>query len=78
MRLKKVSIILSFLFLLFACSAMADTVTYYYDELNRLIRVEYSNGKVIEYSYDAAGNRLTKNVTVRAVPTWLFLLLLND
>lgn len=39
----------------------AETVSYRYDELGRVIRVEYvggpNNGLVIEYSYDAAGNR---------------------
>jgi YD repeat-containing protein len=30
-----------------------------YDSLYRLIRATCSDGKVIEYLYDAAGNRLT-------------------
>lgn len=41
----------------------AGTVNYTYDELNRLVRVEYSSGMTIEYTYDASGNRLTKEVT---------------
>jgi YD repeat-containing protein len=42
----------------------AQTVNYVYDELNRLIRVEYGNGVVIEYEYDKAGNRLGKRIGV--------------
>jgi len=38
----------------------AQTVNYVYDDLNRLIRVEYGNGVVIEYEYDKAGNRLER------------------
>jgi len=32
---------------------------YLYDELNRLIRVMYEDGKIINYTYDAGGNRIT-------------------
>jgi YD repeat-containing protein len=35
----------------------AETVNYIYDELNRLIRVEYADGTKIEYTYDGVGNR---------------------
>jgi YD repeat-containing protein len=41
----------------------ADTTNYFYDELNRLTRVEYGNGTVIEYTYDQAGNRLEKKIS---------------
>ncbi len=34
-------------------------VSYLYDSLNRLTNVDYGNGSVSSYSYDAAGNRLT-------------------
>ena len=34
-----------------------DTINYIYDELNRLIRVEYGDGNIIEYIYDKTGNR---------------------
>jgi hypothetical protein len=33
---------------------------YFYDEMNRLTRVEPSNGTVIVYEFDSAGNRLLK------------------
>jgi YD repeat-containing protein len=46
-------------FLLFATwpISYAETVNYIYDELNRLIRVEYADGTKIQYVYDKGGNR---------------------
>jgi len=41
---------------------MSYTITYQYDALNRLTQVEYSNGTVIAYTYDDAGNRLSQIV----------------
>jgi len=38
-------------------TSYSDTTNYIYDELNRLKRVEYGDGAVIEYIYDQAGNR---------------------
>ncbi|MDQ5936881.1 MAG: hypothetical protein QG574_4221 [Cyanobacteriota bacterium erpe_2018_sw_21hr_WHONDRS-SW48-000092_B_bin.40] len=35
----------------------ADTATYTYDNLGRLKTVTYTNGTVITYNYDVAGNR---------------------
>jgi YD repeat-containing protein len=43
---------------------MADSTAYSYDILNRVVRAEYRDGIVIEYSYDAAGNRTSQVVTV--------------
>jgi YD repeat-containing protein len=40
----------------------AETINYIYDELNRLKRVEYGDGTVVEYTYDKAGNRLEKTI----------------
>jgi len=40
-----------------ATVAFAGSVIYTYDSLGRLSNVTYSNGVVITYSYDAAGNR---------------------
>ncbi len=64
----KASFIIGVLFCLFiSMSAFAATVHYTYDNLNRLTKVEYDNGTVIKYTYDAAGNRLTSHVTTYAV-----------
>jgi YD repeat-containing protein len=53
--------------LLFLCSTergfgQAETVTYTYDNLNRLTRTTYSGGRSIIYTYDAAGNRTSIQV----------------
>ncbi len=50
--------------LLFASvmTSYPETTTYIYDELNRLIRVVYEDGRIIEYTYDEAGNRLEKRI----------------
>lgn len=39
---------------------------YFYDSAGRLIRVRYSNGVVIEYQYDASGNR--RQIVTQQVP----------
>lgn len=44
-------------------SALAGSDQYFYDALNRLIRVESGNGAIIEYSYDEVGNRTQKQTT---------------
>jgi len=41
-------------------AAQSVAIQYTYDNLNRLVRVEYDNGATIDYTYDAAGNRLQK------------------
>ena len=53
--------------------ASASTTYYTYDDLQRLTRVERSDGTVIAYSYDELGNRISKVVTnVPLIPTALF------
>jgi len=47
----------------------AATITYTYDSLNRLTKVDYGNGDTIEYTYDAAGNRLTLKASGREIDT---------
>lgn len=42
---------------------LAEQVTHTYDNLNHLTRTDYGNGRAIEYTYDAAGNRLSQVVT---------------
>lgn len=46
----------------------AETVTYSYDALNRLVRATYGSGSVIEYVYDSVGNRLVKNAYPTGAP----------
>jgi YD repeat-containing protein len=46
------------LFITSVLTSYSETTNYIYDELNRLIRVEYGDGSVVEYTYDKAGNRL--------------------
>ena len=58
--LKGVTIIILLSFML-VISVHADEYTY--DELNRLIRVEYETGQVVTYTYDAGGNILTQEVS---------------
>jgi len=40
----------------------SGTISYTYDELNRLTKETLRDGTQIEYTYDAAGNRLTKKI----------------
>ncbi len=49
----------AFIFILLIPS-FADTINHVYDDLNRLIRVEYADGTVTEYEYDEIGNRQVK------------------
>ena len=45
-----------------ALSLPAQAIMYEYDDLNRLISAQYSSGKTLNYSYDAAGNLLSVQV----------------
>lgn len=49
-------------------SSFAETVQYQYDDLNRLERVIYENGDVIDYYYDEVGNRNQKTTTATILP----------
>jgi YD repeat-containing protein len=42
----------------------AETVTYTYDTVGRLIKADYGVGKTIEYTYDRAGNLLTTRTSI--------------
>ena len=51
--------------LAFTSSSVCDTLTYEYDNLNRIIKVEKSGDYVIEYSYDTAGNRTSATTRIQ-------------
>ncbi|GAM99122.1 odd Oz/ten-m homolog 4 [alpha proteobacterium U9-1i] len=48
--------------------ANAETTAYQYDALGRLVKVTFNGGQVVEYTYDAAGNR-TQVVRVSGAPS---------
>jgi YD repeat-containing protein len=43
--------------------AEGGSVSYVYDELNRLIQAIYDDGTIITYTYDKVGNRLVKDIS---------------
>lgn len=57
-----VPIVLSCLTISLVCSGATNE----YDNCHRLTKVRYNNGAQIIYSYDAAGNRLTRQVITNA------------
>jgi YD repeat-containing protein len=67
--------------LLVFCGALGYSIAvqaeiYSYDALDRLVRVEYVDGTVVTYVYDAAGNRTTKTV-VKTTPSGSLTILLT-
>ena len=62
--------VLFFLLTFLSCiSSDAAAANYVYDDLNRLLRVDYDDGSKIEYTYDESGRRTTKMITaVDATP----------
>jgi YD repeat-containing protein len=62
-RKKILLVLVSLVVVACALPCLGDTVTYEYDDLYRLIKAIYSDGTVIEYTYDEAGNRLSVTVT---------------
>lgn len=40
-----------------AWGAPSWAITYEYDALGRLTKITYDDGKIVQYQYDAAGNR---------------------
>ena len=59
--MKKIYII-AILCLMALCGYSQSTNYYEYDNLNRLVKVTYANGAVVQYTYDAVGNRTKKQV----------------
>ena len=49
--------------LLLITPIFAATAQYTYDNMNRLVQVQYDDGTTIQYAYDAVGNRLVQQVT---------------
>ena len=47
----------------YSLPAHGATAQYEYDVRGRLIKVTWSSGKVVTYTYDAAGNRTTVVLT---------------
>jgi len=59
----KINLILTtILFFITGSLVSQQTIIFNYDDLNRLTRADYGNGTVINYTYDANGNRLTETV----------------
>jgi YD repeat-containing protein len=55
-----------------ARDAVAETVTYAYDALGRVISVTYASGETITYVYDDAGNRTQLVQTTNSPPQGVF------
>ncbi len=53
-------------------SSTSRTITYTYDSLYRLKRVDYSDGMYLSYTYDAVGNRLTEQSTGGTSNTYVY------
>jgi YD repeat-containing protein len=67
-RLRSLQVML-FLFLgLLATPLVAGTTTHQYDEVGRLVRVDYESGASIRFVYDAAGNMLERVITLADDP----------
>lgn len=51
------------LFATLSVTALAERVLYSYDDLNRLVKVQYADGVVVTYTYDKNGNLIRKVVS---------------
>jgi YD repeat-containing protein len=70
MRIKHISsVVLVAILLMLPLLSLAETINYTYDFLNRIVREERSNGTVIVYAYDSAGNRTSRVVSGSPVTT---------
>lgn len=62
LKMKKIVLIIVAICIPFVVFGQLLT-TYEYDELNRLVQVDYPNGQRVEYEYDALGNRISRTVS---------------
>jgi YD repeat-containing protein len=65
------ALVLTIVSLFLASQTSGGSVTYVYDDLDRLIQEAYDNGTVVSYAYDGAGNRLSREVLNPAGPITL-------
>ena len=61
-RLRRLGLIVG-VTLAFLNGQAALATTYEYDELGRVIKVTHDDGSVVQYQYDAAGNRTVVSAT---------------
>ena len=54
--------------ILMSGSAVVSAQQYTYDSVGRMVRVVYSNGATVTYSYDKAGNRSVETTVVGVGP----------
>jgi len=65
--MKKINNIKKLILIVIAILSFVEFIysqNFIYDNLNRLKQIDYGNGTVIEYTYDAVGNRQTHIITV--------------
>lgn len=67
----RISFIVPLLFAALLAFAQSSKTKYEYDAKNRLSRVTYANGTVVDFTYDKLGNRKSKKTqaTNAGVPT---------
>lgn len=63
MKYKRVLLLLVLIIFYGNLFSQSISTTYEYDELNRLVKVDYPNGQRVEYAYDALGNRISRTVS---------------
>jgi YD repeat-containing protein len=54
--------------MLLPLTSHSTTIIYQYDRLNRLTSVRYEGGSFISYTYDPAGNRLSRTISAVVLP----------
>ena len=70
-KIGKILLIVSTMIFLFSISILSShgqSVNYYYDDLNRLIRIDYGD-TVIDYTYDDVGNREAERIAHPPITT---------